>query len=252
MAGIQSPEELKDYAFRALGAPVINIEVADEQAYDRIDDALQKFNSRHYAGAIERWALVTIKQRDLDRGYVTLPDDWVSLLELLEPDAGMSGEEFENINFRLANSDYFSTMFGTGTRSGMGSDLASWQIFHEKIDMFNMFFNPQRRFRFNHLTHRLEAQGSWRLGSIFVAHGYQKVDAEEHVDVYNEEFIKKYVIALIGRQWGSNLMKFTGVQLAGGVQLDGKTIFDIHDAHVKEIDESFAMQYEEPLDFYLS
>lgn len=246
---IQSPEDLKDYALRALGHPVINIEVTDEQIWDRINDTIQKFNDRHYAGAIERWGMITIGQDDLDRGYVTLPSSLTALIDISEPDGnGYSAEEFENFNFRLANSDFFTNIFGLGGTA----DILSYQMFHERIEMFGRFFNPTRRFRFNHLTHQLEAQGVWRPSTKVLIHGYWKADAEEHVDIYNEDFVKKYVIALVGRQWGANISKYDGVQLPGGITMNGNAIYDRYDKMVADIDDSFFSKYELPADFFIA
>lgn len=247
MAYIDSPESLKNYALRALGAPVINIEVDDEQCYDRISDVLQKFNDRHYAGAIEKWKMYTITQEDIDRGYINLGPEWTALMSISEPQGTYSAEEFENFNFRLANSDFFNQYLRGNT-----FDILSYQMLHERIDMFNRWFSPSRRFRFNHLTHRLEAQGTWRAGQMILVNGYHKAEAEDHVDIYNEDFVKKYTIAMIGRQWGANISKYDGVQLTGGLTMNGQAIYNRYDEMVHDIDESFSAKYELPVDFFIA
>jgi hypothetical protein len=56
-------------------------------------------------------------------------------------------------------------------------------------------------------------------------------------DVWNDRFLKKYATALIKRQWGNNLKKFSGIAMPGGVTLNGKEIYDEAEAEIKEIEE---------------
>ena len=50
-------------------------------------------------------------------------------------------------------------------------------------------------------------------GEYIIIDCYRKIDPTQFTDVYNDVWLKKYVTALIKRQWGINLSKFDGIQL---------------------------------------
>ena len=66
---------------------------------------------------------------------------------------------------------------------------------------------------------------------------YRKLDPTVYTDVYNDIFLKKYATALIKKQWGANLIKFTGVAMLGGVQMNGETIYSQADEEIKLLEE---------------
>jgi hypothetical protein len=249
MAGahLTSYDELMSYALRSLGAPVINIEVAEEQAMDRIQDAIEYFQERHYAGTTEVWEPIQVKQADIDRGYILVDPSYSAIVDLIDPELDGSGsaEDFENFNYRLVNSDFFSHIFNS-------DGVVSFHIFREKIDLLKRYFMPDRRFRYNPVSHRLELQGKWKtLGYLIVLHGYKKLDPDVDIDMFNEPWIKEYATALIGRQWGTNISKYDGVQLPGGVVMNGDKIYERYNAQVEKLEAEFSSKFELPVDFFI-
>jgi hypothetical protein len=89
-----------------------------------------------------------------------------------------------------------------------------------------------------------------KAGEFIIVEGYETVDPATFTDVYNDIFLKKYLTALIKRQWGTNLKKFGGLQLPGGVEINGQQIYDEANEEIKEIEEQMQSRYEmPPLDF---
>ena len=80
---------------------------------------------------------------------------------------------------------------------------------------------------------------------------YRKIDPTVYTDVYNDWFLKKYATALIKKQWGANLIKFNGVQMLGGVQLNGEIIYQQADEEIRTLEESMLNGYGMPADMMI-
>jgi hypothetical protein len=74
------------------------------------------------------------------------------------------------------------------------------------------------------------------------------LDPNTFTDVYNDGFLKKYATALLKQQWGNNLKKFEGVQLPGGVTLNGQKIFDEATEELASLKEEVQNTYQLPVD----
>lgn len=248
----ESAAELKQYCLRELGSPVINIEVDDTQLNDRIDDAMQYFIERHYEGVQEIYRTYTVTARDVRNGYLTIPSDVVSVVELIDPstsdNTGSSLEEFERLNYRLAQSDLFNGI--TGRRGGGGIELTSYVLTMQNISHMLDILSPSRNFYFNAVTHQMRTSGRLVEGNFIILHTYESYDVENFVDVYNVRWVKKYATALIKKQWGNNLKKLSNVQLPGGVELNGQQIYDEAKEEIDKLEEEFSLKYELPVDFF--
>jgi len=78
------------------------------------------------------------------------------------------------------------------------------------------------------------------------------IDSAQYASVWNDRWLKEYATALIKKNWGTNLKKFAGVQLPGGVTLNGQVIFDEATEEIKALEEEMSSKYELPVDFYLN
>lgn len=70
-------------------------------------------------------------------------------------------------------------------------------------------------------------------------------------DVWNDRFLKQYAYAKIKEQWGSNLKKFGGIQMPGGVTLNGKEIYDEAVLEIAKIEEEMQSYNVLPNDMYM-
>lgn len=247
MAILESASELQEYCLRKLGKPVINIEIAQEQLDDRTDEAIELFIQRHYDGVTEVWRKHTITARDVKNGYITTPANLVSLTEMIDPSVNKGGgsslEAFERLNYRLAQSDFFDTI-------NSGLDASTYYI--KKINIGTMLdvISADRNFQFNYIRRYLNTSGTLVAGNFIILHGYEAIDPEKHVNIYNDEWIKKFAAALIKQQWGTNIKKYDGVQLPGGVTMNGQVIFDEATAELEKLETQFELKYELPVDFF--
>ena len=241
---IYSRQDLADYALRALGAPVIEINIADEQIDDRIDEALQLFWMYHGEGSTREFLEYTITQQDINRKYIVLPDDITSVSNLLP---------FESVSstINLQYQSYMTDLIGIAVRGyqGEGGGLGSLLNVESYLNTLNFFFNHEKRIRFNEHTHILHVDCDWTkllVGTKLIAECYKLVNPDDYVDVYSDYWFKKFVIALFKRQWGENIGKFDGFQLPSGITLNGGKIQEDAKEEIEKLTEELMNNYQLP------
>lgn len=245
--GIYNLPSLKEYILRQLGSPVINIEVDEEQIFDRIYDAFQYFVERHYAGHEEVWIPILITEEIHNQGYVSLPEGVEAVLEVIDSSdtQNLSSEEFERINFVIAQTDWIHDI-------SRGGGITSYVMAMSHVNLLNEMFSPDRVFEYNHITRRLIPNGMYKTGSRIVVRCFRAIDPELSEDFYNNRWIKEYATALVGLQWGSNISKYDGVQIPGGLILNGQQIYDRYEQRIRELIERFQLEYEMPFGVIIS
>jgi|APGre2960657404_1045060.scaffolds.fasta_scaffold11365_2 hypothetical protein len=265
MPAPNSRESLIDYAFRSLGSPVIEINVDMQQAYDRLDDALQFFAERHFDGVDRCYFDYVITQQDIDRKYVNTnafgpmvgadpsgrPDgrDILSIIRIF-PFGTHSSNNFFDIRYQLALNDFFG--INTNLNTSGSTPVATYDIAKRYIRMIEMMFDPERSIRFSKVTNKLQIETDWsdmQAGTHLAVEAYVILDPERYPEIYNDILLKKYVTALIKRQWGANLSKFDGVQLPGGIVTRGSSIFSEAIQEIAILEEQVRSAYEYPPDF---
>jgi hypothetical protein len=257
MSKPSSRQGLIDYALRQLGAPVLEINVADEQLDDRLDDALQYFNERHFDGVEKMFLKYKFTEEDIQRGrskgggynvgiatstatspigsfnweensnYIPVPDSVIGIERVFKLDNRTITSNLFNVNYQLFLNDiyWFSS-----------TELLNYYITKRYLEDIDWIVNPQRQIRFNKRQGRLYIDMSWDsivAGNYLIMECYRILDPSDYAKVYNDSFLKMYFTALVKKQWGQNLIKFQGVKLPGGVELNGRQIYD--DA-VKELE----------------
>lgn len=244
MAKLQSVDNLRDYAYRKLGAPKIEIQVDDTQAYDRIDDALQLFVERHFDGAEEKFVIIEFTADDETNEYLTLDDEIIAVTRIYEP-GRYSSEAMSDVRYRIM----FDEMFDMTKIS-----LQYFEITMEHLEMIQSYFRLDRTFTFNKATNRLYSHsGKIIEGNKILLRAYQAVIPDESssyaLDVFNDEWIKKYATAQIKQQWGANMKQFDGMPLPGGITINGQQVWDEAKEEIDKLEEEFSLNYELPANF---
>jgi hypothetical protein len=248
-ARIKTRDELKGYALRALGAPVIVINVEDTQLEDRIDDALDMFWEYHADGSELVFLNHAVTQDDLDNKYITLPDGTLSVVSVMT--AGDMANGIANTN-NLQYKMYFSELLSASKMTAGG--LSTWYITQSYLTLMNNTFGGPTRLNYNMHHGRLDLLADWprvQLGDFIAVEAYRAINPEKVGPVYNDRWLKKYVTALFKKQWGSNLTKFTNITLPGGVTSNGERISDEAAQQIKDLEEELRSDYELPVDFYM-
>ena len=239
---ITSKPLLKEYCLRRLGHPVIEINVDEEQCDDRVSDALQYFAEYHFDGVEKVFLKHTITQDDIDNEYIAMADPVISVIRVLPiPNFNAFQTGFFNEEFQLRIQD-----LNTFT----GSSLINWQMSLQNWSMVDHLFTVTPTIHFNRKQNKVYLETNWSdkfsVGDILIVEAYRILDPTTYTEIYDDMFLKKYTAALIKRQWGENLKKFEGVQLPGGVTLNGKTIYDEAVEEINKIEEEMNMKWELP------
>ena len=276
MAKPSTKQGLIDYCLRQLGAPVLEINVADDQIDDLVDDTVQLFNERHYDGIERMYLKYKITQDDIDRGKATGEHGVgiVTTTALSTPISGMTDRVEshwqETSNFLQVPDSVVGVekifKFDTSSISG-GMFSIKYQLFLNDLYYFNsvellqyamvksyledidFLLSTDKQIRFNKRQDRLYLDIDWAsetAGSYIVLDCYRALDPNNFSGVYNDSFLKKYLTALIKRQWGQNLIKFRGVKLPGGIEFNGREIYDDGQRDLDDIKERMASEYELP------
>jgi hypothetical protein len=274
MAQPSSRQELIDYCLRKLGAPVLEINVAEEQVEDLVDDALQLFQERHFDGVYQTYLKYQITQEDIDRGRAKGIDGvGVSSTSATANIVGTATtfNYYENSNYLQVPSHVigvnkiFHFEGSNSIASGMFSikyqlflndiyywgstELLTYSMVKTYLEDIDFLLTTQKQIRFNKRQDRLYMDIDWsslRPGEYLIIDCYRMMDPNDYSKVWNDSFLKPYLTALIKRQWGQNLIKFQGVKLPGGVELNGRQLFDDGQRELDAIIEKMSSTYELP------
>ena len=241
-----SRQELADYCLRALGAPVVEINIDDDQLGDRIDEAFQFYREYHSDATIRRYRKHQVTATDVTNEYIDIPETFIHVSRVLPFQVTGGAGDF-NVEYQIMLNDIYDLR---GPNSVLHYAMSQQHL--ALVD--TLFDGKDQTVRFNRHMNRLFIETRWgtdiKAGEFIIIEGYETVDPATFTDVYNDIFLKKYLIALIKRQWGTNLKKFGGLQLPGGVEINGQQIYDEANEEIKEIEEQMQSRYEmPPLDF---
>ena len=241
MATPATRETLKQYALRALGKPVIEINVDDDQLEDRLDEALQYFSQYHYDGVQRAYLKYQYTQADKDRmtadssesitknsvttswkegnNFLVVPESVISVINIF-PFSNKSNMNLFDVRYQLRLNDLYDFS---------STSIINYDIVLRHLDFLDHILVGEKPLRFNQHDNRLYVDMDWKndlaVGEFLVIEAYRKLDPEQFTDVYNDIYLKRYVTALFKKQWGANLSKFDGVAMIGGVTLNGRQIY---------------------------
>ena len=267
--------EFKEYCLRQLGAPVLEINIATEQCEDIIDDAIQFFHERHFDGVINSYLKYKVTQADINRGKgpgqagvagittssatstidgAEMQFDWKENSNYLEVPPSVIGVNkvfhFDGTNTMTNN--MFSVkyqLFLNDIYYWGAVELLSYAMTKTYLSDIEFLITTQKQFRFNQRQDRLYLDVDWANvteGDYIIMDCYRVLNPNDYTRVWNDSFLKPYLTALIKRQWGMNLIKFQGVKLPGGVELNGRQIYDDAEKELERIREMMSNAYELP------
>jgi len=263
---ITTRETLKQYCLRALGKPVIEINVEDDQVEDRIDEALQYFAQYHYDGTERMYLKYQVTADDKTRArsnetlstvtdtadstvtaafkegknYIPMPSNVMSVIQVY-PFSDKAALNLFDVRYQLRLNDLY--------------DFSSTSIVHydmtlRHLDMLDHILVGEKPIRYNMHKNRLYIDMDWNndveAGDFLIIECFRKLDGSTFTDVFDDIFLKKYLIQLVKRQWGSNLIKFQGVAMLGGVQLNGEQLYSQAQEEINKLEEQIQLSYELP------
>ena len=247
MAKPTSKATLIDYCLRNLGAPVIEVNVDDDQIDDRIDEALQ-FYQEYHSDAVERVYLKhQVTTDDIANGYISLTDHIQNIMRVFPLNDNSNGTSMFSVKYQMHMNDLFNVNFGGG--------LLDYEMRMQHMSLMGQVIDDGvKHIEWNRHRNTLRIDMNWatevEVDDYIIIECDRVMDPDTYVDVYNDYYLKKYATALIKRQWGVNLKKFEGMVMPGGVTFNGQQMFDEATEELKELQEEARLNWELPVDFF--
>ncbi len=248
MAKPTTRQGLIDYCLRALGAPVIEINVEDDQLEDRVDEAIQYYQEYHGDAVVRNLRKHQVTQTDIDNGYIEVPNsaNILSINNVFNTSNSHTSGIF-SVDYQIHLNDIFDLNGAHGGIVNYELTKQYMSLIDRNINgMYEMIEWSRHKNRVNFHSNTIQNMKD----QYVVFDGYEAIDPETYTDVYNDAFVKKYTTALFKRQWGANLIKFEGMVLPGGVTLNGRQIFEDAKEEIQQLEETMQLKHEmPPLDF---
>jgi hypothetical protein len=242
MAAPNTRELFKQYCLRRLGKPVIDINVDDTQLEDRIDDALRYYWDYHYDGTEKQYYKHQVTSTDVTNRYITLPENIIGAVNVFSiGDPSIRSDDLFNIRYQIALNDLYTLT---------GVSMVPYYTTFMHLGLIQELLVGKQPIRYNRNRNICHIDMDWdtvNLGEYLMIEAYEVVDPATYVDVWKDQWLLRYATALIKRQWGSNLTKFSGLQLPGGVQFNGDKIYDDASAEVDRLEADMIMNYSLPV-----
>jgi|TARA_R110000744_G_scaffold288531_1_gene399497 hypothetical protein len=232
MAQPNSREDFKEYILRKIGAPVIQINVAEEQVEDRVDEAVSFWRDYHYNGSQLIYLKHEITEADKENGYITLPRDILGISKIFNFDTSIStGGGMFNVQYQFVLNN---------VQSMSSYGMTNYFMTMQHIEFMQEMLVGKPIIRYNKHVNKLHIDNDkerWVVGNYIIVEAYDIIDPDEFSDVWQDRWLQNYASVLIREQWGLNLTKFTGMQLAGGVSFNGEQILSEARAEREKMEE---------------
>lgn len=244
---IATKEEFIRYCLRSLGAPVVNIDVTDEQLDDRFSEAKKKMRDFHSSGYERVYYAHQITEDDQTNGYFQIPADIDGVVRVLPITGNTSGSGYGDSIFSIDYQIRLNDIWDLST-----SNVAYYVEMRQYVSLLDQVLSGSNSiiYRFNRATHRVYIdvkKSKLIVGNFVVLEATVAVDPEVNTDLFEELWFKEYMTALIKRQWGANLKKFTNVQMIGGVSIDGQGLYNEALQEIAELEQELRDTWEEPV-----
>ena len=262
MAVPATRETLKQYSLRALGKPVIEINVDDDQLEDRLDEAIQYFQQYHYDGirrtylkyqltAADKTRLAAINGSSEtatknsvsttwyeDNNFLVVPDSVISVINIF-PFSDKGNMNLFDVRYQLRLNDLYDFS---------STSVINYDVVLRHLDFLDHILVGEKPMRFNQHDNRLYIDMDWtndlETDEWIVIECYRKLDPSTYTDVFNDIYLKRYTTALFKKQWGANLSKFNGVAMVGGVSLNGQQIYSEALSDIEKLENEIRTTYE--------
>ena len=262
MAVPSTKATLKEYCLRALGKPVIDINVDDDQVDDRIDEAVQYFCQYHTDGVERMYLKYEVTAADITRmttdtsesvtensvtttwkqgnNFLIVPETVISVVNVF-PLSDRANLNMFDVRYQLRLNDLYDFS---------STSIVHYQMTMQHLDFLDHILVGEKPMRFNHLSNKLFLDMDWNnditAGEFLIFEVFRRLDPATSTDMFDDLYLKRYTTTLIKKQWGQNLSKFSGTAMLGGVTLNGPELFSTAIQEQRQLEEEIRLNYEEP------
>ena len=220
MAVITNRKDFKDYCLRRLGFPVIEINVDDDQVEDRIDESIRYYWDYHFDGTEKTYYKYQITSEDITNKYIQMPDNIIGVVNLFPIGQALNTNNLFNIRYQIALNDLYTLT---------SVSMVPYYMALTHIQFLEQFLVGQQPLRYNRITNKLYIDMDWTLLNVddyIIVEAYEVIDPSDYSKAFSERWLQNYCTCLIKQQWGTNMKKFEGMQLPGGLKFNGQQIYN--------------------------
>ena len=257
MPAVTDRATFKDYCLRRLGFPVIELNLDDDQIEDRIDDALQYWQDYHFDGTQKLYYIKKINQTDINQKYIDLSNvrdssnnqlDIIGVTRIFPVTDSQANINMFDLRYQLRLNELYDFT---------SASYVNYTLTMQHLRSLELMFSGEVPIRFQRHMKKLFVDWGWGstgapVGTTLIAECYANIDPTVYADVWNDRWVKEYATALIKRTWGNNLKKFSGLQLPGGVTLNGNQIYDEAVTEIEKLEAEMQVEYGAPLEFMMN
>jgi hypothetical protein len=231
-----------EYCLRKLGKPVIEINVDPDQIEDRVDEAIRYYWDYHFDGTEKVYYKHAITETDIANKYITLPENIIGTVRVFPiGDPSIRSDDMFNIRYQIALNDLYTLT---------AYSMIPYYMAMQHLALISEFLVGQQPIRFSRHRDRLYVDTKWdnyNVGEFLLVEAYEVLDPDTYTDMWADRWLQNYTTAKIKYQWGSNLTKFIGMQLPGGVQFNGEKIFNDAQAEIEKMENEMISAYSLPV-----
>lgn len=191
-------------------------------------------------------ATTPLTKGDLENGYIPIGDNVLGVTKMWKFGAvvGSKSDGLFDVDYQFALNDLYNLL---------SADLTYYSMVKTHMNVLESLFVTERQIRFNRKTDKLyidtDMDKTFNVGDYVIAEGWALLDPETYTEVYDDMWLKRYTTSLIKRQWGENMKKFGGIQMPGGVTLNGDQIYAEAVNEIAAIEDEMQIRYELPPSF---
>lgn len=231
----------KEYCLRAVGKPLNEINIDDDQVDDRIDEALQYFWDYHFDGSEKTYYKHLITNTDIANKYITLPDNILGVVHLFPVGMALGTQNMFNIRYQIALNDLYTLT---------SVSMIPYYMAIQHIQFLEQMLIGMQPLRYNRHINRCYIDMDWssvNAGEYLVVEAYMVVDPTTYTKVWNDRWLKRYATCLIKQQYGTNLKKYGNMPLPGGITFNGQQIYNEATEEREKLEDEMVNSYSLPV-----
>jgi hypothetical protein len=233
--------EFKEYCLRKLGKPVIEINVDDDQVEDRIDEALLYFADYHFDGTEKTYYQYPVTDEDITNKYITMPENIIGVINLFPIGQALNTNNLFNIRYQIALNDLYTLT---------SVSMVPYYMALQHVQFLEQMLVGQQPLRYNRHVNKLYLDMDWNIvneGDKLLVEAYTVVNPNTYTKTWGDRWLARYATALIKQQWGSNIKKYQGMQLPGGLTFNGQQIYDEATQERQDLEREMITSYSLPV-----
>ena len=218
MSKPQNRQDFKNFCLRRLGAPVIKINLSEEQIDDAVDQALYQYALYHMDGAEKTYYKYQIQQADQDNGYIQMPENIIGAVKIFPVGQSIGTNSLFNMRYQFVINDLYNFS---------NVSLLPYYMTLSHVQLMEEMLVGQKAIRYSKTNNRLYIDMDWSIvtnNEWLIVEAYQVVDPDQFADVWGEKWLQDFATALMKKDWG-HILSIYNIPMPGNMQINGQKVY---------------------------